>query len=160
MGPLREVMAKMPLFGELMDQLPEEALDDGELDRTLAIIGSMTHQERTKPDLLDDGRFRRIAKGCGRSLSDVRELHERFGQARAMMKGLGSMLGNPAQMLKMQQQMARMQQQGGGGIGGLMSAMQAGGAPEPPERAGMSAAERDAKRKRAKLAKKQRKKNR
>ncbi len=147
MGPLRELMSKMPLIGGMMDQIPEEALDDRELDRTLAIIGSMTLQERNFPDVLNDSRMRRIAKGCGRDFADVRDLHERFGTARQMMKGLGAMMGNPAQM----QQMLS-----GGGFPGMPG--MPGGAPGP--RKEMSADEKIARRKKQKEARKARKKNR
>ena len=133
MGPLREIMAKMPFMSELMHQIPEEAFDDGELDRTMAIIGSMTKQERRNPDVMNPSRFTRVAGGCGRDVGDVKDLHERFLQAREMMKGMGSMLGNPAAMARMQQQASRMQQSGMfpgmpgmGGFGGM-------GGMAPPE---------------------------
>ena len=45
----------------LMDQIPEEAFDDRELDRTMAIIHSMTKQERKFPELLNESRIQRIA---------------------------------------------------------------------------------------------------
>ncbi len=105
MGPLREILAKLPMVGGMLDQIPEEALDERELDRTLAIIHSMTKQERKYPDVMDSSRMRRIARGCGRPLEDVESLHERFLQARQMMKGLGGMLGNPSQMAQMPRMM-------------------------------------------------------
>jgi signal recognition particle subunit SRP54 len=168
MGPLKEIMAKMPIVSGMMDQIPEEAFDDKELDRTLAIIQSMTNQERRQPDLLDISRFSRIAKGCGRELEDVKALHERFGQARQMMKGLGGMMGNPAQMMKMQKQLQQMQSGGfgGGGMGGFpgMGGMPGfpglgGGSPKAAKPT-MSTAEKIAKRKKQKAARKSRKKNR
>ncbi len=123
MGPLREIMARMPLIGGMLDQIPEEAFDDREMDRTMAIIHSMTRQERQKPDVLDDSRMERIAGGCGRSVEDVEELHERFLQARQMMGGLGSLMGNPAQMMQMQKQLMS------GDLGGLLGSMGMGAAP-------------------------------
>jgi signal recognition particle subunit SRP54 len=110
MGPLREIVSRMPFFSEMLDQIPEEALDDRELDRTMAIISSMTRTERTQPDVMNEGRFARIAKGSGRKLEDVRELHTRFLQAREMMKGLGGLMGDPSQLVQLQQ---RLQQMGG-----------------------------------------------
>ncbi len=144
MGSLRDLMAKLPFFGDMIDQLPAEALDDSQLDATLAIISSMTVQERRNPDLMNKGRFRRIALGSGRAEKDIQELHERFLQAREMMKGLGSMMGNPAQMMKMQQQMAKMQ---GGGMPGMFGAQKKA----KPE---MSVQEKLEKRKRQKEARK------
>src|SRR5690606_37400271 len=66
MGPIKEIFARMPFLGGMMDQIPDEALDDREMDRTMAIIHSMTGQERTPPDVIDDSRMERIALGCGR----------------------------------------------------------------------------------------------
>ncbi|MBT3217889.1 MAG: signal recognition particle protein, partial [Proteobacteria bacterium] len=122
MGPIREIMGKMPGISQLMDQIPQEALDDRELDRTMAVIQSMTKQEQNDPDVLNESRFERIATGCGRDVADVRDLHERFLQARQMMAGLGGMLGNPAQLMRMQKQLAG----GGGGPGGLLGSLAGG----------------------------------
>ena len=143
MGPMREIIAKLPMLGGILDQIPEEALDDRELDRTLAIIGSMTLQERRNPSVMNPSRMARIAVGCGREPADVSSLHERFLTAQKMMKGLGSMMG--------------------GGMGGMpafpgMPGMM-GGAPEPARKT-MSIADRLARRKKQKAARKARKRNR
>ena len=171
MGPLKELMAKMPFMSGMMDQIPEEALDDKELDRTMAIIQSMTKQERKYPDLLDTSRISRIARGCGRSVEEVNALHERFGQAREMMRGLGGMMGNPRQMMRMQKQLQQMQASGGfpgmggmppgmGGMGGGMPGFPGLGGPPSKSKPKMSAADKIAKRKKQKAARKSRKKNR
>ncbi|MEZ4237687.1 MAG: signal recognition particle protein [Myxococcota bacterium] len=169
MGPLREIMAKMPIIGGMMDQIPEEALDDAEMDRTLAIIQSMTRQERTFPDVIDTSRMRRIAKGSGREVEDVESLHERFLQARQMMAGLGQMMGNPGALGKMQQMLS------GGGMGGGMPGMPGmggmGGMPGFPgfpgmggdgggQRKAVSSDEKIARRKKQREQRKARKKNR
>ncbi|MCB9687358.1 MAG: signal recognition particle protein [Alphaproteobacteria bacterium] len=149
MGPLREIMARMPMIGGMMDQIPQEALDDRELDRTMAIIGSMTKQERKYPDLLDESRMERIAEGCGRNFDDVEELHERFLQAREMMSMMGRMMSDPAAMQKMLQ---------GGGLPGMPG--MPGGPGGPIARPQLSADEKIARRKKQKEARKARKKNR
>jgi signal recognition particle subunit SRP54 len=151
MGPIKEIMSRIPFMSGMLDQIPDEALDDREMDRTIAIIQSMTKQERNFPQILNDSRFRRIARGCGRSLEDVRALHERFLQAQQMMKGMGSMMGNPAQMMQAMQGLG-----GGGGMPGMP------GMPgnEPAGRAVMTSAERLAKRRKQKAARKARKRNR
>ncbi|MEQ1569822.1 MAG: signal recognition particle protein [Myxococcota bacterium] len=151
MGPLREILSKMPMIGGMLDQIPEEAFDDDEMDRTLAIIQSMTKQERKYPDVIDASRMRRIAKGCGRELDDVAGLHERFLQARQMMAGFGKMMGSPNGLAQMQQMLG-----GGGGFPGMpgMPGMP-GSAPKR-----MSADEKSARRKKQKDARKARKKNR
>jgi signal recognition particle subunit SRP54 len=151
MGPIRELLAKMPVLGGMLDQIPEEVLDDSEMDRTLAIIQSMTKQERSHPDLIDASRMRRVAKGCGRELQDVQELHERFLQARKMMAGLGRMMGDSGGMARMQQMMG-----GGGGFPGMPAL---GGPSAAPKRV-LTVDEKHARRKKQKDARKARKKNR
>ena len=159
MGPLKDIMSKIPMLSGMMDQIPEEAFDDGEMDRTLAIIQSMTHQERRRPFVLDEEetRFDRIARGSGRSLDDVKALHERFLMARDMMKNLGGMMGNPAQMAGMQQQMAGM---GGGGFAGMPGFGGAGQGPAAAPKKQLSGEDRAAKRKKQKASRKARKRNR
>ena len=89
MGSLRSLFEKLPGMGNMLDQIPQEALDDRELVKIEAMIQSMTKQERRNPDILDKSRMRRIASGCGRSVEDVESLYERFLQTRAMMGQLG-----------------------------------------------------------------------
>ena len=170
MGPLREIMAKMPIIGGMASQIPDEA--EGELDRTLHIIDSMTKYERTFPDVMNESRFSRVAGGCGRNVDEVRDLHTRFVQARSMMKGLGSMLGNPKQMAAMQKQMAAMQAGGGmpgmppAGMGGFpgmegMAGMEGlAGMGGPPPRKEIPVEDKLARRKKQKDARKARKRNR
>jgi signal recognition particle subunit SRP54 len=85
MGPLREVFAKMPMFGSFADQVEE-----GELVKVESLIHSMTPGERNRPESIDKSRANRIALGSGRSPKDVRDLVERFGQMRDVMASLGS----------------------------------------------------------------------
>ena len=150
MGPMREIFSRMPGISSMMDRIPKEALDEAQLDRTMAIIQSMTKQERNRPSLLCDSRFRRIAKGCGRTLSDVKDLHDRFLQAKQMMAGLGGMMGGGG--------LGQLGQQLGGGLGG-MPGMGFGG-PPMKERPALSAADKRARRKKQKAARKARKRNR
>ncbi len=84
MGPLRDVFAKLPMFGSIAEQV-----DERELGRVEALIQSMTHAERAQPNLIDKSRATRIAKGSGRRSKDVRELLGRFNQMREMMSQLG-----------------------------------------------------------------------
>jgi signal recognition particle subunit SRP54 len=147
LGPIREIFARIPFMGEMLDKIPKEALDDTEIDRTLAIIQSMTKQERKQPDVLtkSPGRIRRIAKGCGRAEVEVGELHTRFLEARKMMKGLGGMLNNPSEMERMQRQLAQLSGQA---------------PPGPAPRAALSVEDKLARRQKQKDARKARKRNR
>ncbi len=158
MGPIREIFARLPFVSDMLEQIPEEVLDDRELDRTMAVISSMTPQERNHPDLLDASRMRRIARGCGRSVDDVRALHERFVQARQVMGQLGGMLGSPAQMARMQQQVAAAQRMGG--FPGMPGFPPAGPGPAGRPKKALSAQEKAARRKKQKAARKARKKRR
>ena len=84
MGPLREVFSKMPMFGDMADQV-----DEGELGKVESMIHSMTRQERTDPEVIDKSRASRIAQGCGRKPKDVLDLVKRFKQMRELMGNLG-----------------------------------------------------------------------
>ncbi len=85
MGPFRDVLAKLPMFGGLADQVDETGLV-----RIESLIQSMTPEERKRPEKIDKSRAARIARGSGRRSKDVRELVERFEQMRALMANLGS----------------------------------------------------------------------
>ena len=116
LGPLRDVMAKMPGFGQLADQV-----DERELKRVEAMISSMTKQERKDPDVIDRSRASRIARGCGRNQKDVHELVKRFRQMREMMANLGA----PGGMLS---RLPGMGQLAGAGPGGMDPSALMGGA--------------------------------
>ena len=118
LGPLKEVFSKMPGIGGLADQV-----DEGELVKVESMIQSMTKSERSEPKIIDKSRAKRIAKGCGRQVSDIEALVDRFGQMRQMM----GMLGKQGGMLG-----------GLGGGGGGMPAM-GGGMPSMGGMPGMGA---------------------
>ena len=85
MGPLRDVMAKMPMMGNMADQV-----DEGEIVKVEAMIRSMTPGERSGPHSIDRSRTSRIARGSGRSPKEVSDLVKRFDQMRDVMSQLGS----------------------------------------------------------------------
>jgi signal recognition particle subunit SRP54 len=84
MGPLSEVLGKLPMFGSLAEQV-----DERELGKVEAIIHSMTRAERSRPELIDKSRAARIARGSGRRSKEVTDLVTRFSQMREMMGSLG-----------------------------------------------------------------------
>ena len=63
-----------------------DSFDEKEIDRTEAIIKSMTPVERQNPKVLNGSRRTRIARGSGMSVTDVNSLVNRFEQAAKMMK--------------------------------------------------------------------------
>jgi signal recognition particle subunit SRP54 len=101
MGSLKSMLAMMPGAGQMRAQL--DNLDEKEIDRTEAIIRSMTPVERTNPRVLNGSRRTRIARGSGMSVTDVNSLVNRFEQAAKMMKtvakgGTPQIPGMPAGM--------------------------------------------------------------
>ncbi len=94
MGPLKDLLEKFPLFGDMTEQLnPNEK----ELDKIEALYNSMTEQERKDPSLIKASRLERIAKGSGRKPQDVQELIQKFSVMQQMMGSIGEnpgLLGN------------------------------------------------------------------
>ncbi len=84
MGNLKGMLAMMPGAGKMREQL--DNLDEREIDRTEAIIRSMTPSERRQPKILNGSRRLRIARGSGMTVTDVNSLVNRFEQASKMMK--------------------------------------------------------------------------
>src|SRR4030095_2286934 len=75
MGPLKDLLEKFPIFGEMTDQLNP---DEKELGKIEAMYDSMTEKERLNPTLIEDSRIDRIARGSGRKKQDVKELLQKF----------------------------------------------------------------------------------
>ncbi|MDQ2900597.1 MAG: signal recognition particle protein [Acidobacteriota bacterium] len=98
LGPLESMLSMMPQVGILKD-LKNVKVDEGEMNRVVAIIDSMTPRERVNHMLINGSRRRRIAKGSGTSVQDVNQLLKQYTQARKMMKSfsgsgfLGKKLG-------------------------------------------------------------------
>ena len=90
MGSISEIMGMIPGMGKLPEGM--EMPDDKSIGRTLAIIYSMTMEERTHPDILNVSRKRRIAAGAGVDLSEVNRLVKQFNETRKMMKQMSGMM--------------------------------------------------------------------
>jgi signal recognition particle subunit SRP54 len=84
MGSMKKMLGMLPGMGQMKQQLDD--FDEKEIDRTEAIIRSMTPIERRNPKLLNGSRRLRIAKGSGMTVTDVNQLVQRFDQAAKMMK--------------------------------------------------------------------------
>tara|TARA_B100000029_G_scaffold465872_1_gene500839 strand:- start:3988 stop:5349 length:1362 start_codon:yes stop_codon:yes gene_type:complete len=108
MGGLAGIIDKLPGIGNI----PQAALDQASQMQTLpliAIIDSMTAQERQHPALIKGSRKRRIASGSGRQVQEVNRLLKQFTQLQKVMKKTKNKKGM-AQMLN---------QLKGGGFSGL-----------------------------------------
>ncbi len=147
MGGMNGLMAMLPGVAKIKNQVAERNLDEKVLKRQVAIIDSMTPQERRNPDVLKASRKRRIAAGSGTKPEDINRLlkmHRTMadvmkamgGAKRGPMAGLANMLGfgggapSPEQMAKLAEKMP----------GGLPPGMPGGmpGAPGlPPKMPGL-----------------------
>jgi signal recognition particle subunit SRP54 len=90
MGPLGELMEKFPIFGDLPEGFQ---FDDSALTRIVAMVDSMTRTERQRPDVINESRVRRIARGAGRGEKDVKDLLKQYNSMRGVMKQIGSAPG-------------------------------------------------------------------
>ena len=88
MGGLSALMDKLPAQLAARAQAAPQA-NDKEIRRQVAIICSMTAQERRYPKVIDGSRRRRIALGSGTQVADVNRLLKNFLQMQKMMKGVG-----------------------------------------------------------------------
>ncbi|HTN52354.1 MAG TPA: signal recognition particle protein, partial [Anaeromyxobacter sp.] len=111
MGPLGELMEKFPLFGELPENFQ---FDDTALTRIVAMVDSMTQAERQRPDLIADGRVKRIARGSGRTEKEVKDLLKQYNAMRGVMKQIGSAPGLLARLPGVKQLMQLRKLQGKG----------------------------------------------
>jgi signal recognition particle subunit SRP54 len=83
MGNLKELASMIPGVGKAIKDVD---IDDNAFNGIEAIIRSMTPQERTSPEVLNQSRKMRIAKGSGTSIQEVNRLVKQFDQTRKMMK--------------------------------------------------------------------------
>ena len=83
MGNLKELASMIPGVGKAIKDVD---IDDNAFNGIEAIIRSMTPQERTHPEVLNQSRKMRIAKGSGTSIQEVNRLVKQFDQTRKMMK--------------------------------------------------------------------------
>src|SRR6056297_912903 len=91
MGGMEGIMGMMPGMGKLSKQLDASGFDDKAVKRQIAIIQSMTREERRKPELLKASRKDRIARGSGLSVQEVNRLLKMHRQMADMMKKMGKM---------------------------------------------------------------------
>ncbi len=83
MGNLKDLAAMIPGVGKTIKDVD---IDDNAFKGIEAIIKSMTPKERTNPEILNQSRRMRIAKGSGTNIQEVNRLIKQFDQTRKMMK--------------------------------------------------------------------------
>jgi signal recognition particle subunit SRP54 len=85
MGGLGSMLEKLPGMSKIPDAVKNQ-VNDREIARTIAIINSMTPQEREFPAVIKASRRKRIAAGSGTRIQDVNKLLQQFAQMQRMMK--------------------------------------------------------------------------
>jgi len=88
MGDLKSLIGMIPGVGKALKDAP---IDDKAINRVEAIIQSMTPQERANPDLLNLGRKKRIARGCGQTPEQINMFIKNFNDMRKMMHQMANM---------------------------------------------------------------------
>ncbi|MFI6349836.1 signal recognition particle protein [Streptomyces sp. NPDC050560] len=122
MGSISKLLGMLPGMAQVKDQINN--LDERDVDRTAAIIKSMTPGERQDPNVINGSRRARIARGSGVEVGAVKNLVERFFEARKMMSrmaqgggmpgmpGVPGMGGGPGRQKKKQKQAKGKQRSG------------------------------------------------
>ncbi len=92
LGPLEGLLKMLPgVNGKMLKQL--KAADPKRMRHLEAIVLSMTLEERKRPEIMNGSRRARVAKGCGRPISEVNRLLEQFREMQKMMKKAGNLPG-------------------------------------------------------------------
>ena len=96
MGNIKDLAAMIPGVGKAIKDVD---IDDNAFKGIEAIINSMTPKERSHPEIINQSRRTRIAKGSGTNIQDVNRLMKQFDQMRKMMKMVTGM--NNSKMMQM-----------------------------------------------------------
>jgi signal recognition particle subunit SRP54 len=88
MGNMKDLLGMIPGVGK---QIKDLDVNEDSFKGIEAMIGSMTPYERANPDVIDQGRRKRIAKGAGKDISDVNAFMKQFEQMRGMMKNMNKL---------------------------------------------------------------------
>ncbi|WP_107039195.1 signal recognition particle protein [Brumimicrobium mesophilum] len=98
MGNVKDLMGMIPGMGKAMKDVE---IEDDAFKHIEAIIYSMSPDERERPEIIDQSRKKRIAKGSGQEIAEVNKLLKQFGDTKKMMK----MMSNKKNMASMMKQM-------------------------------------------------------
>ena len=85
---MKDMLSMIPGVGSKVKDLD---INEDSFKGIEAMINSMTPEERADPDLIDQSRKKRIAKGAGKDLQDVNNFMKQFDQMRQMMKNMNKM---------------------------------------------------------------------
>ena len=87
MGSMTELIGMIPGISRKFKSL---SFDENQLVWTEAIINSMTPDERTKPEIINTSRKKRIALGSGRNVFEINSLLKKFLEMKKMMKKMNA----------------------------------------------------------------------
>jgi len=99
MGSMGSLMGMIPGMSQFAGKIDQEVVDK-KLKRVDAMINSMTPLERTKPEVLNGDRKRRIAKGSGTQVEDLNSFLREFIEMQKMLKKMGGMKGQMGNLMK------------------------------------------------------------
>jgi signal recognition particle subunit SRP54 len=85
MGSMSQFLNMLPTGG-VFKQMSKMNVDDTRILYFEAIINSMTAKERENPKIINGSRRKRIARGCGRPVSEVNQVLKQFFEMKKMMK--------------------------------------------------------------------------
>lgn len=102
LGPISQILDKLPGVAKLKGGASDE--QESELKRTLAVLRSMTVEERLNPSIIGGSRKKRIARGSGAKVRDVNRVLSRYQDSKRALKLMGGRRGKgrfPADLLGM-----------------------------------------------------------
>lgn len=85
MGGAKSLLGMLPGMGTKV-KISDADIDESKIERTKAIILSMTKKERNDPSIINYSRKTRIAKGSGTTIQEVNQLLKQYEQSKQMMK--------------------------------------------------------------------------
>jgi signal recognition particle subunit SRP54 len=88
MGGIASMLERLPGMGAVPENVRGQ-FNDNQFKRLVAIINSMTPEERRFPAIIRGSRKRRIARGSGTQVQEVNRLLKQFTQMQKMMKRAG-----------------------------------------------------------------------
>lgn len=111
LGNLKGFLRLIPGIGSALKNID---IDESKFNYIVAIINSMTEEERRNPDIINSSRKQRIARGSGRDITEINRMTKQFEEMRQMMRKMMNM--NPRELERM---MTNMNQPGGINPGGV-----------------------------------------
>lgn len=119
LGPMESILGMLPGMNKLKGA---GNIDEKRMAHVEAIILSMTPKERTRPEIINGSRRKRIARGSGRTVLEINQLLKQFDMMRKLMRNKGAMRGLMSSMMG-----------GGGGMPGMPGMGGKGGMPKMPK---------------------------